>query len=299
MARPTATPPLAFLLATAAVLSAGCFDTSSSITNTPYPTRLTIDPVSFRGMVSCGAPGLERYVVTLYNVTSGAPAEKKMTSSGPVACSNFVSFGDTFVLSANFYTAAIDGYDREVTSMGGDFLNGIKPTILDPSTGEEVLPKWTTTCGEVESFDAGPDALEDGAPPYNRLRFPTLALGTAEVIMHGCLPLAAAPMVDASTGDGATGDGATGGEDASTDVVDVPDASADAMDGADTDVTEPDGTGPSEDGGGDGTADGGAEDGGTDGGAGDGESDGGPDDAGIDASAATLGTAKQRGSRSR
>ena len=279
MARPTATPPLALIIATAALLSTACFDTSSTITATPYPTRLTVDPLSFRGALSCGAPGLERYVVTLYNVTSEAPKEKQMTSSGPVACTNFASFGDTFILSANFYTATVEGYDRAVLAIGADVANGVKPIIVDATTGEEVLPKWTTTCGEVERLpEGGPDAFDD-TPPYNRLRYPTLALGQSEVIMHGCLPLAAAPMVDASTGDGSSG-----GEDAAVDG-EVPDAGIDAGDGAEPDVTEPDGSGPGEDGGGDG----GIDDGGAD--------EGGTEDAGDDGSAVKIGAAKRRASR--
>ena len=261
-----------------------------------YPTRLTVDPSTFRGGLTCGAPGLQDYVVTLNNVTEGAPKEKTMTSSGPVACQNFVSFGDTFVLSSNFYTATIEGYDRDVVAMGGDLPNLVKPTMIDPSTGEEILPKWTTTCGEVPPYipEAGPgdelDAGADAPPPYNALRFPTRALGKSEVIMHGCLPLAASSPVDASTGDGSSG-----GEDASADGEVPGDAGADAVDASRSDVTEPDGTFPTDGGG----AEEGGEEGGTDAEGADagGSEAGGNDDGGADAVAAAITAAKRRGSR--
>jgi hypothetical protein len=271
MARPTATPLLASFLASAAVLSTACFDTSSSITTIDYPTRLTVDPLSFRGALSCGAPGLERYVVTLHNVTEDAPREKQMTSSGPVACENFASFGDTFVVSSDFYTATIDGYDRDVVAMGGDVQNLVKPTILDVATGQEIAPKWTTSCGEVPPYipDAEAGAVVDA--PYNQLRFPTRALGNSEVILHGCLPLAAIPLTDASTGDGSSG-----GEDASVDGGGPADA-----------------TGPTDDGG---VEDGGIEGGGSDAGGSD-AGEGDADDGGADAVAAARTAAKRRGSR--
>jgi hypothetical protein len=238
MVPPTATPPLALIFATAAVLLTGCFDTSSTITTADYPTRLTVDPLMFRGSLYCGAAGLERYVATLYDV-SVAPVVA-VTTSGPVDCQNFVSFGEPLIVSTHFYTAAIDGYDRDVeTDPSGEVLEGGRPKMRDPSSKEPISPKWATTCGEVPPPTPAADAevLEDAAP-YNPLRYPTQALGKSEVIVHGCLPLAGA-----ITPDGPTGDGSSGGNDGSTDAQEPADASAETSDGA-----EPDGGSPGDDG---------------------------------------------------
>jgi hypothetical protein len=246
MVRPAATSPSALILATAAVLSAGCFDTSSTLTTTDYPTRLTVDPLMFRGSLTCGAPGLESYVVTLKDVY--ADDNRGSRTTDPVDCENQISFGDTFIVSAHYYVAKIDGYDREVIAQD---VPGVGRKIVDASSpDQEVLPKWTTTCGEVPppAVDSGDDVAAD-APTYNELRFPTRALGQTEVIVHGCLPLAPIDTPDASTDDGGA-DGAVDGG--------VPtDASAET-----SDATEPDGPGP-----GDGDDEGGTTD---DGAAGDG-----------------------------
>jgi hypothetical protein len=238
MVRSAATPPLALCLATATLLSAACFDTSSTITTADYPTRLTVDPLTFRGSLPCGAPGLERYVATVTNVTSGAPEDKLISSSGPVACQNLVSFGDSFILSANYYTGAIDGYDRDVKpDPAGGVIDRGRPKMVDTTSEEEVAPRWTTTCGEVErppEAGFGGDPVEDASPdtsrPTNLLRFPTLALGKIEVILHGCLPLSATSTPDASV------DGSSGAPDGSPDGEGPTDASAEG-----TDVADPDG----------------------------------------------------------
>jgi hypothetical protein len=244
MVRPAAKTPFALLFATSAVLSAGCFDTSSTLTTVDYPMRLTFDPLTFRGSLPCGAPGLARYVVTLIDVSKDD--NKGLRSSGPVACQNHLSFGDSFVTSTHFYTARIYGYDRDVIIDSATELEDAgRPRTLDPTSGEEILPKWTTTCGEVPPLapdpDAEADASEDSRPPYNPLRYPTQAFGKVEVIMQGCLPLAATPTPDASTGDGSSG-----GVDGFPDAESPADASVETSDAAD-----PDGSGPGDDDGGD------------------------------------------------
>jgi hypothetical protein len=248
MVRPAAKTPFALLFATTAVLLAGCFDTSSTLTTVDYPTRLTFDPLTFRGSLPCGAPGLARYVVTLIDVSS--QDNKGARSSGPVACQNHLSFGDSFVTSTHFYTARIYGYDRDVIiDVASEDEDAGRPRALDPTSGEEILPKWTTTCGEVPPPapppDAEADAGGDGRPPYNQLRYPTQAFGKVEVIMQGCLPLAAATsMPDASTGDGSSG-----GVDGSSDAESPAEASAETSDAADPDGGGPDDEDSGDDGG--------------------------------------------------
>jgi hypothetical protein len=238
MVRHAAKSPLALLLATTAVLSAGCFDTSSTITTADYPTRLTVDPVLFRGSLQCGAPGLARYVVTLTDVSVSPP--RQLPASVPVACQNHLSFGEPAVLGdensagvehAHYYTATVDGYNRDDVVPAG---LGSRD-MLDPSSGEVVVPTWMTTCGEVRSsppdvdadVDADFGAVEDGSRPYNSLRYPTRALSKAEVILHGCLPLSATATPDASTGDGSADGGPPN------------DAASDANDVAEPDSGEP------------------------------------------------------------
>jgi hypothetical protein len=256
MARPPATSPLALVLATTAVLSTGCYDTSNTITTADYPTVLTVDPTLFRGTVRCGAPGLVSYVVTLVDVTRADIVTPTKTTV-PVPCQSTVSFGEPPIISSppHYYTAAIDGYDRDVKPAAPDSRD-----MVDKSTDEPVAPKWLTNCGVVPPPAPAPDAEADvsNAPPYNPLLFPTLALGKTEVIIHGCLPLEPAPVPDASAGDGAIDDGGTVEDAAPPD-----DASAETSDAA-----GPDGGGPGEDGGSDddGEAEGGGEGDGGDGG---------------------------------
>jgi hypothetical protein len=289
MARPPAKSPFALLFAITSVLSAACFDTSSTITTADYPTVLTVDPTLFRGSLRCGAPNLERYVVTLFDVSvEGIPA---LRPTVPVPCQSLVSFGEPFVTPLHYYTATIQGFDRVVEpDPSGEGADAGNPKMLDPTSGEEVAPAWTTSCGALPPrprADAEDDATDDGPTPYNPLRYPTQVLGKIEVILHGCLPLAATP--DASVDDGSSGsDGSldAGTSDVSTET---------------SDVIEPDGGVPGDDGGGDGGTgdaagtgdggenadrgdDGGGDDGGGDGGGGDGGGgdDGGGDDAGSE-----------------
>ena len=254
MVRPAATSPFALALATAAALS-GCFDTSSSITTLDYPTLLTVDPTHFRGSITCGAPGLARYVVTIFDVSEAPPTECETAppcprpptaTSIPVLCQHQVSFGEP-LLKPDYYTAIIEGYNRD------DVLQKTPGSrdMYDPSSDELIPPTWTTTCGDVgaplPAADAEADATID-VPVYNPFRTPTLALRAREVILHGCLPFTEASSPDASVDGGSMPDGAP--EDATP----PQDASFEAGDDAASD----DGGGPQpED-----AAEGGGEDGG-------------------------------------
>jgi hypothetical protein len=185
---------------------AGCTDDSSLLTVTAIPTLLTVDPLRFRGNVRCGAPELQSYVVALSRVS---PPETLVAVSVPAACTTPTSFGSPPVEIGAFYTAVIDGYDRADLTPAAPSSR----EMHDPE-GNIIRPRWTTTCGLASSSDDGSagnlDAsVTDASPPTptadNRLITPTQALLSTEVFLHGCLPLRAAPQVDASTPDDAAG----------------------------------------------------------------------------------------------
>ena len=215
MVRPAATSPFALALATAAALSAGCFDTSSSVTTLSYPMLLTVDPSHFRGRLTCGAPGLARYVVTIFNVSEDLPTDCEASpcprpptaTSIPVLCQHQVSFGEPPLKSQYYYTAIIEGYNRD------DVLQKMPGSrdMYDPSSDEIIPPTWTTTCGDLgvptPAADAEADATID-VPVYNPFRLPTRALTDREVILHGCLPFLEASRPDASVDGGSMPDGA-------------------------------------------------------------------------------------------
>jgi hypothetical protein len=240
MVRP-AVSPFALACAVAAFLAAAACSDSSSTTSTTgqYPTLLTVDPSLFRGTLQCGAPGLERYVASVTDVS--VDAASFAATSLPTPCQSPVSFGDTVVAIYHRYTAVIDGYDR----------NDIAPEEpgqrqMFDADENPVSPIWTTTCGEVPVFvdtDADADADEDAASdagvdadvangfvftPYIQLRAPTYTIGQVEVVMHGCLPLVASPAPDASAPDASAPDASApdaSAPDASAPDASVPDAS--------------------------------------------------------------------------
>jgi hypothetical protein len=200
-----------------AFFASGCFGDSNSIASTNSPTLLTADPLTFRGKVRCGAPELEKYVVTPTDVSTSPPTH--LPSSGPTTCTELVSFEtpctacpDPKLVIGHFYTATIDGYDR----------NDIVPlepgsnVMIDPSTGAPVCPRWRTTCGDasraldgspdVESIDdaeTSADALDGsgGSSGYNALRPPTQVLASVEVVFQGCLSFQSPAAVDTCMGD--------------------------------------------------------------------------------------------------
>jgi hypothetical protein len=217
MLRLIAAPFLAF----AGLTTAGCLDGSSTNPQGSYPTLLTVDSATFRGALPCGAPGLATYVVTLTDVS--IKGHLTLPSSVPVACESVISFsrpngalGDQYIVAGHFYIALIDGYDR-VDIAPAD--TGSRD-MIDPS-GTVVAPRWMTTCGEVppsrpNPSDDGDASLADAPLPYNPLRFPTLVLSTAEVVMRGCLPLAGSPLPDAAAADSGPDHQADAAEDAET-----------------------------------------------------------------------------------
>jgi hypothetical protein len=206
MVRPAALP-FAIAGAIAAFLAAGCSDSSSTTSSSgEYPTLLSVDPALFRGQVTCGAPGLERYVAT---VTDISVVPNALFSSLPTPCQTKVSFGSPVVGLYHYYTATIDGYDR--TDIQAQVAG--KREMVD-SANTPVSPVWTTTCGHWPPIDAPDAAVDEDAAvedagadtstsitPYMQLRSPTFAIGNVEVIFHGCLPLVAAEAPDASAPD--------------------------------------------------------------------------------------------------
>jgi len=226
MVRP-AVSPFALACAVAAFLAAAACSDSSNTTSTTgqYPTLLTVDPLLFRGTLQCGAPGLERYVASVTDVS--VDAASFAATSLPTPCQSRVSFGDTVVAIYHLYTAVIDGYDRNDIAPAEPGQRQMFDADKNP-----VSPIWTTTCGEVPVFvDADAAADEDAAaddaaaddaaadagadadvangyvvPPYIQLRAPTYTIGQVEVVMHGCLPLVALPAPDASAPDASAPD---------------------------------------------------------------------------------------------
>jgi hypothetical protein len=207
MVRPAATSPFALVLAGAAVFLAGCFDTSSSSPTLDYPTLLTVDPISFRGRIPCGAPGLARYVVTIFDVSKEPPEcpsppcpHEPTATSLPVLCQHQMSFGEPPLEHPHYYIAIVEGYNRDVLQKTPGSRD-----MYDPSSDEMIPPTWTTTCGELPprslEGDAEADATAD-APSYNPLRFPTLVIESGEVFLHGCIPFKEPSKLDASVDDG-------------------------------------------------------------------------------------------------
>jgi hypothetical protein len=248
MVRPAAMSPFAFVFAATATLSAGCFDTSSSTATLDFPTLLTVDPLRFRGTLSCGEPGLARYVVSIFNLNAPATGCESppcaTATSIPVRCEQQVSFGQPLLQPNNYYTAIIEGYNRDDIKQKAAGSRD----MLDVSSSALIAPTWTTTCGElppdqpdedagIPELDAEADAAD--AARYNPLRFPTRVLDKAEVFLHGCIPFSDVNRPDASD-DG----GSPPPDDASFDVEPPHDVSVET--GADTapDASTPDSGGP-------------------------------------------------------
>ena len=203
MVRPAA-KPFALACAVAAFLAAAaCSDSSNtSPSSGEYPTLLTVDPLLFRGLLPCGAPGLETYVATVTDVT--VDAASPAAASLPTPCQDPVSFGEKVVAIYHYYTAVIDGYDRSDIAPEAPGQR-----LMYDAAKNLVLPRWTTTCGELPGLvnrDGGDDDdaeadVANGYTPYMLLRAPTFAIGQVDVVMHGCLPFVESPTPDASAPD--------------------------------------------------------------------------------------------------
>jgi hypothetical protein len=157
----------------AASVAVGCGESRLIDDVNDGPTRIAFRPELFRGDVPCrrGSPGaLHSYVVNLHQASdvlepndAGLPLPPGLTSI-PVACDRSVLFT---VVAGRFYKALIYGFDRPVTAEEAD----------------TVEPRWTSSCGVVDSDQSAPDA---GRDPNG----PTLAILYQTVPMIGCTPFA-------------------------------------------------------------------------------------------------------------
>jgi hypothetical protein len=135
-------------------LSVACSSSSGS-SSEPSPTLVTVAPSTFGQGVVCGEfPGAwKTYVATLTDVTD--PAKPfVLPSSNPVPCTMPVSFA--WVIPDHKYTAQVEGYDRSDLVPAGGLSSG-SPHMVDPSTLEDVEPRWKTQCGVTMTIetDAG------------------------------------------------------------------------------------------------------------------------------------------------
>ena len=193
-----------------AFMVVGCVDDSSSALGYGTTTLLSVDPATFLGSVRCGAPELRKFVVTVYDVTTGTRG--RVATSAATDCTTPASFATPIIIAERFYSADIDGFDRDDVVVGSetDPVSGL-PQVVDPATMQPVLPRWTTTCGEAP-WQTDATTLADGGT--NRLRFPTKTSYSVEVVMHPCLPFRTVDRPDGGSSDGPA--------DATTDRVDKP-----------------------------------------------------------------------------
>ncbi|MBI5535018.1 MAG: hypothetical protein HY898_19980 [Deltaproteobacteria bacterium] len=139
---------------------AACLTSGSTSTTIIYPTTVTVTPRVFSGGVPCArvAGAWQTYVATLTDVTDPEHPQV-LASSMPVSCSAPVSF--YYVMPGHSYVAEIDGYDRSDIVPYGSAAAG-SPTgsrhMVDPKTGQDVAPRWTSHCPASLGEDGGVDA---------------------------------------------------------------------------------------------------------------------------------------------
>jgi hypothetical protein len=180
------------VLVCCACVGSACVDDSSTSTTLYAPTLLTVDPLTFLGTVRCGSE-LQKFVVTLFDVTSGTPAS--LGSAPPTECTTPVTFGTGKITVGHAYIVEIDGYDRDVVPEGGNDTGS--RVMLDPTTLAHVFPRWATTCGQPIPIIRDGEAPPDADAQVNPLRYPTIPLQNIEVTFHGCLPFRTAELPDA------------------------------------------------------------------------------------------------------
>lgn len=140
---------------------AACLTSTTSATSTVYPTTVTVTPRVFAGTVPCTrvVGSWQTYVATLTDVTDPLKPQR-LASSMPVNCSMPVSF--YFVVPGHSYVAEIDGYDRSDIVPYGSPDSGNAPSgsrhMVDPITGLDVAPRWTSQCPASLGVDGGLDA---------------------------------------------------------------------------------------------------------------------------------------------
>jgi len=153
------------------LLAAGCGSGGGTSVGTLSPTLVTVDPATFRGDVACGShPGAMRsYVATLTDVSVSPPF--RLPSSAPTPCELAVSFA--YVVPGHSYVASIEAYDTDAVTPRGGASSG-SPVMVDPVTGEQVAPAWSTRCGELTDEANG---------------IVTVSRSFRNIVARGCLPL--------------------------------------------------------------------------------------------------------------
>ncbi len=188
-----------------AAVAAAC-SSSSGTAGTSPATLITVAPSSVAGNLTCTPfDGAWRsYVVTITDITDpNNPFQ--LASSGPVPCSVPVSFA--FVVPGHYYVAQVDGYDRADIAPYGGASSG-SPHMIDPATGADVAPRWTTNCGDLQAViqglsdlpDAGneADADSDASSTEPFMDHSTLCSVSTNVMMQHCAAFPAQPGGDTS-----------------------------------------------------------------------------------------------------
>jgi hypothetical protein len=136
----------------------------TSILSDPVPTAITFDSAALGGAVACAPGALQSYVVTLLDVTDPA-APTAVASSPPVSCAADYEFRSG-IEGTRLYRVDVDGYEAAPGDLSPVVAGGRE--VADAS-GDVVLPRYTTACGE---------------------RFPTQAVTDASLAVGDCAPLA-------------------------------------------------------------------------------------------------------------
>lgn len=195
--------PLVALLALSALTA--CADDSTTILSFAVPTEVAVDPADFLGDTTCSVNegAMRSYVMTLSAFEDATdPTPFIIGSTQPTPCSLVAGFRQVIVVG-QIHSAQIDGYDvppASLTPFGG--ASSGSRQMRDATTGEVVLPRWTTNCGTSGDDGAAATAtrrvfvrpcepLVDSAPT------PTLlAIGPAQVLGDDACELA--PSFDVS-----------------------------------------------------------------------------------------------------
>lgn len=185
-----------------ALLTAGCSEDSSTDfdTETSSISSIAVDPQYFLGDVPCaGSEGAMRSYVATLTDRSIPGVTFVLPSSPPTSCSDRIVF--RYVVYGHEYSAEIDAYEQAPDALVpfgnepalGDDGNPVRrpPSgsrrMLLVDSGEDVAPRWTTSCGEgmegaglagIKQDIQGCDPLDFGMGSTTIAVDPRAALGT-------------------------------------------------------------------------------------------------------------------------
>lgn len=172
-----------------ALLALSCNEDETTTDVTETQTSLLILPEAFLGAAACGSEtgGLLSYQAALIDVTNGLSEAVTVTNSPLVDCTSTVAFEDVEV--GHRYGARIAAFD----AAGLRAESEGSPIVVD-AEGNQVLPKWTTTCtghdGEIEQALGGASGQADGeGGASTNISLGVLAVDHAAVPIRGCTPL--------------------------------------------------------------------------------------------------------------